>query len=210
METLFTFCVAFVCSFVGTIPPGTLSLTIIELGLKGMINTAWRMAIAAALIEYPYAWVAVKFQGFLTRSLEWTHSFHLVSGVVMVSLGIFSLWGASRPSDFTRRFEASGFRRGVVLSLINPLAIPFWMAITAYLRGYGWIDLSDNMEIHAYLLGVSMGTLVLFITLVLFMVLAYLAKKVVAGFTSNAFLQKTPGALLILLGVYAFAEYIFG
>ena len=204
MEALYTFCVAFLCSFVGTIPPGTLSLMIIDLGLKGMINTAWRMAIAAALIEYPYAWVAVKFQGFLTRSLEWTHSFHLISGLVMVCLGMFSLWSSSRPSGFSRRFEASGFRRGVVLSLVNPLAIPFWMAITAYLTTYGWIDLSDNLEIHAYLLGVSLGTLVLF------MVLAYLAKKVVAGFISNALLQKTPGILLILLGVYAFAEYIFG
>ena len=204
MEAVYTFFVAFLCSFVGTIPPGTLSLTIIELGLKGMINTAWRMAIAAAVIEYPYAWVAVKFQGFLTRSLEWTHSFHLISALVMISLGIFSLWSASRPTNFSRRFEASGFRRGVLLSLVNPLAIPFWMAITAYLRSYGWIDLSDNVEIHAYLLGVSMGTLVLF------MVLAYLAKKVVAQFTSNTFLQKTPGTLLILLGIYAFAEYIFG
>jgi threonine/homoserine/homoserine lactone efflux protein len=204
MEAAYTFLVAFLCSFIGTVPPGTLSLTIVELGLKGKIDIAWRMAIAAALIEYPYAWVAVEFQELLTRSLKWTHSFHLVSALVMVTLGVFSLWSASRPSSLSRRFEASGFRKGIVLSLLNPLAIPFWMALTTYLKTYGWVDLSTGMEIHAYLLGVSLGTLALF------MLLAYLSKSLVSNLTSNAVLQRTPGTVLILLGLYAFSEYIFG
>lgn len=204
MEVIFTFCIAFSLSFVGTIPPGTISLTVIELGLKHNINAAWRMALAAALIEYPYAWVAVGFQHFLANSLVFTRHFHLVSALVMVSLGMFSLWSAARPSKFSQRFEHSGFRKGMVLGLLNPLAIPFWMAMTAYLKSHGWVDLSDNYEIHAYLVGVSTGTLVLF------MLLAYLARSVVSHFQTNGFLQKTPGVLLILLGLYSFAEYILG
>src|SRR5687768_15423469 len=126
MEAIITFGIAFCLSFVGTIPPGTLSLTVIELGLKHRINAAWRMALAAALIEYPYAWVAVEFQDFLAHSLEFTNHLHLVSGLVMVSLGIFSLWSSAKPSKFSQRFEHSGFRRGMVLGLLNPLAVPFW------------------------------------------------------------------------------------
>ena len=203
-EVLSTFAIAFVFSFIGTIPPGTLSLTIIQLGLNQRINVAWRMALAAALIEYPYAWVAIEFQGYITESVEITHNFHLVSAVVMVSLGVFNLWSSARPSKFVQRFEDSGFRKGIVLGLLNPLAIPFWLAMTAYLENYGWVDLSNKLEIHAYLLGVSTGTLVLF------MILAYLAQKVVILFKSNSYLQKVPGVVLILLGLYSLAEYIFG
>jgi threonine/homoserine/homoserine lactone efflux protein len=203
-EVLITFAIAFFFSFVGTIPPGTLTLTIIQLGLNEKLNIAWRMAFAAALIEYPYAWVAVKFQGFLTQSIEITKGFHLIAAVTMLLLGLLNLWSSARPSKFTQRFEASGFRKGVVLSLLNPLAIPFWMAMTAYLKTYGWIDLSDNFEIHAYLVGVSTGTLVLF------MLLAYLARKVISYFRTNGFLQKTPAVMLILLGIYSFGKYIFG
>ena len=76
--------------------------------------------------------------------------------------------------------------------------------MTAYLKTYGWVDLSDNIEIHAYLLGVSMGTLVLF------MLLAYLAKRVVAYFKYDSILKKTPGVLLIVLGLYSFTQYILG
>jgi threonine/homoserine/homoserine lactone efflux protein len=203
IEVLLTFAIAFFFSFLGTIPPGTLSLSIIQLGLNHHINAAWRMAFAAALIEYPFAWIAVEFQEFVIQSLDLTNNFHLVTGVVMVLLGVLNLWSSAKPSKFSQRFEASGFRKGMVLSLLNPLAIPFWMAMTAYLKTHGWIDLSDKIEIHAYLLGVSAGTLVLF------MLLAYLARSVVSHFKTNGFLQKTPGILLILLGLYSFAEYIF-
>ena len=203
-ELLQTFLIAFLFSFLGTIPPGTLNLSIIQLGLNQQINAAWRMALAAAIIEYPYAWVAVEFQDFVIRSIEISHHFHLFSGMVMILLGALSLWTSSKPSKFSRRFETSGFRKGVLLSILNPLAVPFWVAMTAYLKTYGWVDLSDQFEIHAYLAGVSMGTLVLF------MMLAYLARKVVSHFKTNSILQKTPGIVLIVLGTYAFAAYIVG
>jgi threonine/homoserine/homoserine lactone efflux protein len=204
MEAVNTFVVAFLFSFIGTIPPGTLNLSIIQLGLNHQINAAWRMALVAAAIEYPYAWVAVEFQDFLTGSVGFTDNLKLLSGVVMVLLGVLNLWSSARPSGFSRRLETSGFRKGVILSILNPLAIPFWMAMTAFLKSYGWVDLSNSMKVHAYLLGVSTGTLVLF------MLLAYLARRVVSHFKTNALLQKAPGVLLILLSLYAFAEYIFG
>lgn len=204
MDLVSTFGVAFLFSFIGTIPPGTVSLTVIELGLNRRIAAAWRMAFAAALIEYPYAWIAIEFQNLVTQSLELSHNFHLVSAVVMLTLGGFTLWNSARPSKFSQRFEASGFRKGIVLSLLNPLVIPFWVAMTAYLRSYGWVDLSNEYETHAYLLGVSCGTLVLF------MLLAYLARKVVTYFRSDHLLKKLPGTVLVVLGLYSIVRYISG
>ena len=204
MEVILTFFIAFAFSFIGTIPPGTLSISIIQLGLTNRIAAAWRMALTAAIIEYPYAWVAVEFEDFITKSVDLTHNFHLVSATALTLLGVLNLWSASRPSKFTQRFEGSGFRKGVILSLLNPLAIPFWLAMTAYLKTYGWIDLSNKLETHAYLTGVSAGTLVLF------MLLAYLARTVVAYFRTSTFLKRMPGVLLILLGLYSFAEYMLG
>lgn len=204
MEVLFTFAVAFLLSFIGTIPPGTLNLTIIQLGLDHRINIAWRMAIAAALIEYPYAWLAIEFQEFITQSPLITRNFQLLTGIVMILLGVFNLASSTKPTRLSQRFQASGFRKGIVLGLLNPLAVPFWIAMTAYSKSHGWIDLSTKVEVHAYLLGVSAGTLVLF------MLLAYLARMVVSQFQTNAFLQKTPGIILVLLGVYSLIEFTLG
>ena len=204
IEILSTFGVGFFISFLGTIPPGTLNLTIIQLGLDHRINIAWRMAIAAALIEYPYAWLAIEFQEFVTRSPVIIHNFQLLTGVVMLFFGLVNLFASSKPSKLSQRFGASGFRKGVLLGLLNPLAVPFWIAMTAYSKSHGWIKLSTAWEVHAYLLGVSAGTVALF------MLLAYLAKMVVSHLQTNAILQKTPGIILILLGTYSLLEYIFG
>lgn len=204
MELLSTFAIAFAFSFVGTIPPGALSLTVIQLGLNDQIRAAWRMAFAAAMIEYPYAWVAVEFDHFINRSLDIKEHFRLLSGSVMLLLGILTLWASAKPSKISKRFQSSGFRKGMLLAILNPLAIPFWIAMTAYLRSQRWVDLSNSFEVHAYLFGVSAGTLSLF------MLLAYLAKKVVSQYETRTFLHKTPGVLLIVLGLYSFTEYIFG
>lgn len=203
-EVVTTFAIAFLFSFIGTIPPGTLSLSIVQLGLNHRINVAWRMALASALIEYPYAWIAIEFQDLIMGSLEFSHRFHLITGMVMILLGALNLWTSVRPSRFSQRFDSSGFRRGLVLGLLNPMAIPFWIAMTAYLKTHGWVDLSEGMEVHAYLLGVSAGTVALY------MMLAYLARKVVSHFKTNGFIQRAPGVLLILLGLYSLSEYIFG
>ena len=203
-DVLVAFLIAFAFSFVGTIPPGTLSLSIIQLGLDHRISAAWRMALAAAIIEYPYAWVAVEFQDFIRQHVELTDHFRLLGAAVMLLLGILNLISSSGTSRFRERFDSSGFRRGVVLSVLNPLAIPFWMAVTAWLKTYGWVDLSSQLEVHAYLCGVSAGTLVLF------MLLAILARKLVSDPARTGMLKKIPGVLLIALGLYEFSAYISG
>ena len=205
MDALSAFAIAFFFSFVGTLPPGSLTLTVIQLGLNRRMDSAIRMSVAAAIVEYPYAWIAVEFQELISRSLDITHNFQLFGSLVMIALGALNLLSTVKsPSNRISRLQENGFRAGIVLGVLNPLAIPFWIAMTAYLKSRGWVTLSNNLELHAYLLGVSAGTLAVFI------LLARMAERIVSRFKINPVLPKLPGALLIVLGVYAFGEYMFG
>jgi threonine/homoserine/homoserine lactone efflux protein len=203
MELFFTFLIAFFFSFIGSIPPGTMNLSIIQLGLEQKINVAWRFAIGSTLFEYPYAWMAVKFESLITSSPMITENFQLITGVVMLTLGILNLLSSRRPSKIYQRFSDSGFRRGLILGILNPLALPYWIAMTAYVKNQGWIDLSSELEIQSYLMGVVAGG----ITVLL--VFAYLAKNVVKYFQQNTILKRIPGYTLLLLGVYALMQYFF-
>jgi threonine/homoserine/homoserine lactone efflux protein len=204
MDALSAFAIAFFFSFVGTLPPGSLNLTVIQLGLNRRMNTAIRMSVAAAIVEYPYAWLAVEFQELISRSLDITQNFKLFGSLVMIALGALNLLSTVKSSsNRISRLQENGFRAGVVLGVLNPLAIPFWIAMTAYLKSRGWVTLSNGLELHSYLLGVSTGTLAVFV------VLAWLARRIALQFKTNALLPKLPGALLIALGVYAFGEYMF-
>lgn len=203
MQALSTFAVAFLFSFIGTIPPGTVNLTIVHLGINDRLRTALIMSVAAALIEYPYTWLAVEFQDFM-RSADMMANFKILGSGLMIAIGCLNLFSIGSPSGPGRTLRERGFRMSIVLGILNPVAIPFWIAMTAYIKSRGWVTLSDNLQLHAYLFGVSAGTLAVFIPL------ACVAKRVVARFKTSTLLPKLPGALLVALGVYGLGEYMFG
>lgn len=157
MMILQVFLIGLVFSFIGSIPPGTLNLAVLQLGMEYKIKTALRFSLAVAIIEYPYAWIAVVFEDWVTSSPLIIENFQLITAVVMTVLGGFTLWSARKPSEFSVRFNESGFRRGIVLSILNPMAIPFWIGITAFLKAQNWIDLSSQILIHSYVFGTSVG-----------------------------------------------------
>ena len=202
MEIVWVFIVGVVFSFLGSIPPGTLNLSVLQLGLEGKVRTAIRFALAVAIVEYPYTWIAIQFEYWITSSSVVVENFELITAIVMITIGVLNLWSAEKPTSFTTKFNDSGFRRGLILSFLNPMAIPFWIAITAYLKAQGWIDLSNNYLLHAYIFGTSIGAMLL---LTLF---ALLAKRLAAYVKNSKMVKRVPGATLVLLGIYAFVKFL--
>lgn len=197
------FLLAFFFSFIGSIPPGTINLTCIQLGLEKKTGIGWRFALTASVLEYPYGWIAVEFAEWITSSPIIVENMQLITAIVMTVIGILTLWTPSKPSKLTTKFSENGYLRGIVLSILNPLAIPFWVGVTAYLNSLAWIDLSTPLRLHSYLAGVCLGTLAILLILV------YLAKRIGTQFTQNRWLPKIPGIALIVLGMYAFLQYLF-
>src|SRR5258706_4756361 len=148
-------------SFIGSIPPGTLNMIVLQLGMDQRIKTAFRFALAVAIVEYPYAWMGVQFEYWLTSSPLVIKNFQLITAVVMVTMGVLSLLPAKKSVGAEGGFRDSGFRPGLVLSILNPMAFPYWMAFTAYLKEKGWIDLSPVGFLLSYSFGPSLGGVLL-------------------------------------------------
>ncbi len=182
--------------------PGTINLSVLQTGLARKKAVALRLACAAAIIEYLYAWIAVSFEKVITAAPAITIHFRLIAAIVITTLGIITLVSASKPSKFSEKFSNSGFRRGIMLGILNPLAMPYWIGITAYLRSQHWIDLSTTARLHAYLLGVSLGVLSLLTAV------TFLAGKLVAVVRKESVqLKRFPGYIMVGLGVFAFIKY---
>ncbi len=203
MSALLNFGLAFFFSFVGSIPPGVLNLTVIQLGMEHKMRIAYRFALAAALIEYPYAWIAIAFENYLSSQMDSPGIFQLVAACVLLIVGIANL-SASKASadDKPRSIADSGFRRGVILSVVNPMALPFWLATTTYLKSLGLASFSSHLQIHSYLAGVSAGAFVLLIGA------AHLAKYSSHLFRHHPMIKKIPPAIMIALGLYGIADYL--
>ncbi len=196
------FLVGIIISFIGSIPPGTLNLAVLQLGMEQKVRTALRFALAVSIIEYPYAWIGVVFEDWVTSSPLIVDNFQLITAIVMTVIGAFSIWSARKPSEFSVRFNESGFRRGIILSILNPMAIPFWVAYTAFLKSQGWIDLSTPWLVHSYVLGTAVGVMILLI------IFAFLAKRLAHYVKDNRIVKMVPGVTLLVLGLYAFIKYL--
>ncbi|HMI66951.1 MAG TPA: LysE family transporter, partial [Cyclobacteriaceae bacterium] len=129
-------------------------------------------------------------------------NFQLITAVVMITMGVLSLMPVKKRTRVEGSFRESGFRRGLVLSILNPMAIPYWMAFTAYMKAQGWIDLSTVGLLHSYVFGTSVGALLL-LTLFIF-----LANRLSGYGDQNPWVKKMPGVLLLLLGFFALVKYL--
>lgn len=199
--------VAFIFSFIGSIPPGSINLSVIQLSLNYHFKDALKFALAAALVEFVYATIAVKFESLITDFPVLADNFQLISALVMVVLGLSFLYNNKRSSkkqdtENELNIATNGFRKGVIISILNPLAIPFWIAVTAYLKGMNWIDL-NSIEIWSYIAGISLGT---FGLLVLLAVYSKKAAKYIRK--DSTIIRNTPGVILLGLGIYSLIDYL--
>ena len=200
-----TFIVAFLVSFFGSIPPGAINLSVLQLSVEGRSDAAIRFSLAAALVEIPYAFIAIKFQSLLERSPWLTDNFKLIAAVVLFILGLISLLSKPKKANsegLLARIQNSGFRKGILVGIFNPMAIPFWIAITAYLVQHKWVNLVSTSAEIAYIIGLALGTIALLFVLIL------LSRKLAPYFRQSTILKRIPGVAFILLGIYSLAEYL--
>ena len=208
MISLQNLILGFFFSFIGSIPPGTINLSVIQLGLRKNIAAALRMGFAAALVEFVYAAIAIKFQIYISSNPTIKNNFILISAAVLILLGLMNLVSVKMKKTGRKNklaaISASGFRKGVLISMANPLAMPFWIGVTAYLQSNAWIDFS-NTPIWSYVCGISFGTLAV---LSLLSIIAFKTGRFIEP--DNKLIKIIPGIVLLSLGLYSMMNlYVF-
>lgn len=198
------FIVGLIFSFLGSIPPGAVNLSVLQLSVENRIHAAFRFALAAMLVEIPYAIFAIQFQELITQSPFLLDNFRLIAALLLIGLGIGNILSNSSDSSQRKRWtkiRESGFRKGLIVGLFNPMAIPFWIGVTAYLHHEQWITLPSWGFKSAYIAGLALGTFLLLSILIL------LSKKLAPHFRRTEFFQYIPGIAFLLLGFYSLLRY---
>jgi threonine/homoserine/homoserine lactone efflux protein len=193
-----TLLVAFAISYVGSIPPGTINISVMQLSILKKHRAAIFFALAATIVEFGYAAITVQFHIFLNNNETISSYFQIITAAALIGLGVFNLFSKSTSRSVKIKEELTGrhgFRKGLILGLLNPMSIPFWLAITTYLENDDLISVHE-FGFWAYLIGLSAGTFCLLLTI-------DAAGKRFTKVSDNAFLvHKVPGFILLGLGIY--------
>ncbi len=197
--------VAFVVSYLGSIPPGTINITSMQLSVQGLKRLAFFFALAASLTEFVYAGITVKFQIFLSQRTGFTENFTLITAVAMIVLGVINLFSKTDTEKLMSRTAQikgrNGFKKGVILGLLNPLTIPFWLTVTAYLQANQWISLKEY-HFWIYISGLTVGTFLLLLTV------NRLGSKFTNIANNQCLVHKVPGITFLGLGLYNIYQWV--
>ena len=198
-----TLIVAFVVSYVGSIPPGSLNITVMQLAIQKRRRAAVFFAFAATAIEFVYAGFTVEFHNFLTRDEVIADYFRIITSAVLIILGLWNILSKDTSESVIVNSEKGrhGFVRGMILGILNPMTIPFWLAITTYLENDDLVEI-EGVGFWLYLMGLAAGTFCLLLTVNL------LGERFTKIADNKFLVHKVPGIILLCIGVYFLAKLI--
>ncbi len=147
----------FVLSLLGSLPPGLINLSVAYIAIRRSFIAAMVLGTGAAFAEYFQALAAVALVGVMPA---FKAAFEWVAAVVFLSLGIYLLFWPQKPrqpGEIDDVSLKSYFNKGVLISIFNLLAIPYWVTYCSWLQAQGWW--SDNIyDMLIFAAGVSTGT----------------------------------------------------
>lgn len=196
MIALSHFLLGFIVSFIGSIPPASINLLVINIASTKGIRKAMAFSTGAVFIELSYSFIAILCSKFLLENKSISQAIEILIIPVFLLLGYFSITKKTVAHPPKRVHKGSEFKNGLFMGMINPLLIPFWVAYSSYFISIGWLK-DDILYIAIFVLGICLGTLAL---LLLF---AYYSKKWFYGNTTwnGNLISKLTGWVFIILAV---------
>jgi threonine/homoserine/homoserine lactone efflux protein len=191
-------------SFLGGVAFGPINLSVVELTLRKDMRSATRFIVAAAIVEIFQAYIAILFGKLIARSIEEIPEFKLLVIAFFFFLGFFFMLKKNKPEAEVKNSKGgSTFVNGLIVAILNPQTIPYWVFVLAYLKSSDSIHL-ESWNFVLFLIGVSGGK---FIILSLYSYLSDYIKKRISNL--DVYVSKGIGGLLLTIGLIQAINYFF-
>jgi threonine/homoserine/homoserine lactone efflux protein len=205
MSLLVLFFLALLISAVGTLPPGLITLTIVQTTVQegkkaGMLN-----ALGASIPEFIYAYIVLAGAETLRQNATLDYYIQLASVIIFLVLALW-FW-FSKQKELTSEPAVTAarrkfFLRGVAAGFFNFLIVPFWLFIIVWLQANDF-TVEGQPTIILFSLGAALGALLVFTVYI--EAGAWLLKKFAEA---GKYINKTVGVLFFLLFSYQLWQVI--
>jgi threonine/homoserine/homoserine lactone efflux protein len=185
-------------SFLGALPPGVMNITAIQIAGNQGNETALIYASGSMLVEVIIVRLTLSGMNWLTRRQRFFQVLEWITAVLLIAFSVACFVAAETMKELPAilpELLLPPFLTGMLISLINPLHIPFWM---------GWSSVLLNKEIlipktdqyNWYVTGIAAGTMVGF------MVYIFGGVFILETFQSNQFfINCIAGSALLITAI---------
>ena len=183
-------------SFLGTILLGLINLAVIKTTVDQHARAGLEFAVAASLIEILQAVLALCFGAFISSFRQAYLAFEMLIASVFIPLGAaFWLRRPAIPTESDKVSRGSPFVGGLLIALLNPQAVPFWILATSIISQTLGDQFFDSALV-IFLSGVALGR---FAALCGFVMASHLLKARLQQ--SGMAINRLVGIVLLAIGI---------
>ncbi|MFY7909216.1 MAG: LysE family translocator [Emticicia sp.] len=192
-------------SFVGSIQPGPVNLSVVQATLSQSFKVGVWVAASGTLPEIIYTLIALKGQTFLNKNPLIFEVLEIAVIPFFLIIGIHSFYFQSKTiKDFNLAKRRSYILVGFVNGMLNPQLLPFWVVVLVYLNTY--FNLNSFSSKLSFVLGAALGA---FLVLLNFAFLAKHFQHALLVFFHRYSIEKVIGLFFILMSVFQTFKILF-
>lgn len=185
-------------SFLGALPLGVINLTVVDLSINKSFKSAGILAFSASLIQVLQAYFAILFSEFLFQSPEIQKAIELfVIPLFFILALIYWFRKSIQRNKNAKILKINPFIKGLLLGILNPLGILFWLFYVSYLNSLSCFDLSSSSKIFVFNSAIFLGN---FLALLFYALLGFYVFKNIEKL--RLWMNKIIATVFFILGFY--------
>jgi threonine/homoserine/homoserine lactone efflux protein len=148
-------------SFLGSLPLGTMNITITQISVQQGTKNGFAFAIGSMMVEVVIVRVALVSMKWLAKQHRIFRILEYLTTSIILFLSIASFIAAYKMNGFASSLPIESltpFWSGVFLSFTNPLHIPFWLGWSIVLMDKNILHV-NSVEYNWYVAGIGVGTI---------------------------------------------------
>ncbi|MBE9602630.1 LysE family transporter [Pedobacter sp. MC2016-24] len=147
-----------VLNMVGYIPPGNINLTVVQITISRGIRQAIYFICAFSCVEILFTFGVMRFVQWLSSEIKIGDIIDVVMIFMFGILGIIT-WRSRKEMPKADYSKKDSIRYGMLLGVINPMQIPYWLFVGTYLISHEWIDIG-YVSLTVFSIGSGIGAAV--------------------------------------------------
>jgi threonine/homoserine/homoserine lactone efflux protein len=168
MALFYAFIFGFVSSAIGFLVPSMLSMSAVRMTIEKSQKEGVQFSVGAASIVFAQCLAAVYFAAYLVKSPQILFLLKKAAIFILSALALyFFVVARKKVKTEGRLHDGNRYFVGALMSILNQLAIPYFLATFTLISSLGWIESTITLWI-LFALGAALGAFVIFYSYVAF------------------------------------------
>ncbi|MCX2451051.1 lysine transporter LysE [Pedobacter sp. PLR] len=140
---------------VGYIPPGNINLTVVQITITRGIRQALYFIGAFSAIEILFTFGVMRFVQWLSSEIQLGSIIDVLMVFMFGILGVIT-WRSRKEMPKADYSKKDSIKYGMLLGVVNPMQIPYWLFVGTYLISKEWIDIG-YLSLTVFSIGSGIG-----------------------------------------------------